>query len=39
LTQKDKALIDKNMHGTYAMVTNDGMVKMALMSMEQALRK
>jgi hypothetical protein len=39
LTQKNTALINKNMHGTYAMVTNDGMVKMALMSMEQALRK
>jgi hypothetical protein len=35
LTQKDKALIDKNMHGTNAMVTNEGTVMMALMSMEQ----
>jgi hypothetical protein len=35
LTQKDKALIDKNMHRNNAMATNEGMVMMALRSMEQ----
>ena len=38
VTQEDHAMVtddDKNMHGTIAMVTDDGPVMMALMSMEQ----
>jgi hypothetical protein len=35
MTQEDHAPVDKNMHGTIAMVTDDGPVMMALMSMEQ----
>ncbi len=38
MTQEDHAMVtddDKNMQGTIAMVTDDGPVMMALMSMEQ----
>jgi hypothetical protein len=34
MTQEDHAPVDKNMHGTIAMVNDDGTVMMALMSME-----
>ena len=34
MTQEDLAPGDKNMHGTIAMVTDDGTVMMTLMSME-----
>ena len=35
MTQEDHTPVNKNMQGTIAMITDDGPVMMALMSMEQ----